>query len=308
MCANFGCKVGGGYNKNQIIAHVYTVPWWVDSLGNGDYQSIFISSLISPQEIAEILKEVKPDILSLYPTNLQSILPFLSNEVKERLSLVVVHSEMSSKEERENTSKKLGGIPILDEYSSEELTRIALELPCSHYHLCEDTVRVDVVDPDTMKPIKRGTGLVVGTNLLNSAMPFIKYVQGDLATIGEQKSCNINWRQIEKVEGRQNDAFLRSDGLIIPAGTILDISYRWMFDIGINIQEFEITQTSPTSFRITLKEKDLLRDIEKREKSFKHLHQLLSIVFGQDINIEFAIVENFPPQSQRKRRPIRREF
>lgn len=306
--ANSGYRPGGGYNKNQTIAHVYTVPWWVDSLGKGDYQSIFISSLINPQEVAKILEEVKPDILSLYPTNLESILPFLSDEVKERLKLVVVHSEMSSKEERKNISRKLGNIPVLDEYSSEELTRIALELPCGHYHLCEDTVRIDVVDPETMKPIKNGTGLVVGTNLLNTAMPFIKYVQGDLVTIGEQEPCDISWRQIEKIEGRQNDAFLRSDGLIIPAGTILDISYRWMFDIGINIQEFEIVQTSPTSFRITLKEENLLKDSEKQQKSFNHLYQLLSIVFGQDINIDFSIVENFPKESQRKRRPIKREF
>ncbi len=52
---------------------------------------------------------------------------------------------MSSKNERQNFSRELGGIPVLDEYSSEELTLIALELPCGHYHLCEDTVRVDML-------------------------------------------------------------------------------------------------------------------------------------------------------------------
>jgi phenylacetate-CoA ligase len=304
----FWLQSGGGYNKDKVIAHVYTVPWWVDSLGNGDYQSIFISSLINPQEIAEILKEVKPDILSLYPTNLQSIIPFLSNEVIERLRLVVVHSEMSSKKERENLSEKLGRIPVLDEYSSEELTRIALELPCNHYHLCEDTVRVDIVDPKTKKPISKGTGLVVGTNLLNTAMPFIRYVQGDLVTIEEQQQCGISWRQIEKIEGRQNDAFLKKDGSTVPAGTILDISYRWMFDTGVNIQEFEIVQTSPTTFRVTLKEENLLKDPEKRQKSSEHLYKLLSGIFGEDIIIDFSITDKFPSKSQQKRRPIRREF
>ncbi len=58
--------------------------------------------------------------------------------------------------------------------------------------------------------------------------------------------------QIDKVEGRQNDAFLRKDGVIIPAGNILDIIYRWMFNIEINIQEFEIIQTSPVDFRVKI--------------------------------------------------------
>ena len=304
----FWLQSGGGYTKEHTIAHVYTVPWWIDSLGRGDYQSIFISSLIDPAEIAKILEEVSPDILSLYPTNLQSLIPLLSKQVKERLKLVVVHSEISSKQERITMSQQLGEIPVLDEYSSEELTRIALELPCGHYRLCDDTVRVDVVDPKTLMPIQEGTGLVVGTNLLNTAMPFIKYVQGDCVTINKPQNCDVNWRQIEKVEGRQNDAFLRKDGVVVPAGTILDITYRWMFDIGINIQEFEIIQTSPNDFRVTLKEPTLLHNSERRTQSFQHLRHLLGVVFGEEINISFNVVDSFPPQTQRKRRPIRREF
>ncbi len=123
------------------------------------------------------------------------MIPFLPLEVKEKLELVVTHSEMSSKQERLLMSQQLGGIPVLDEYSSEELARIALELPCGHYHLCEDTVRTDIVDPQTLKPLQRGTGLVIGTNLLNTAMPFIKYVQGDYVTVSDQKECAVNWNK-----------------------------------------------------------------------------------------------------------------
>ena len=38
-------------------------------------------------------------------------------------------------------------MPVLDEYSSEEATRIAIELPDGHYYVCEDTVHLDVLDP-----------------------------------------------------------------------------------------------------------------------------------------------------------------
>jgi len=292
-----------------VVAHVYTVPWWVDSLGSGDYQSIFISSLIESKEIAKILEEVKPDILSLYPTNLQSLLPFLPEEVKNKIILAVVHSEMSSLEERREMSQRLG-VPVLDEYSSEELTRIALELPCGHYHLCEDTARIDVVDSQTLRLIQKGTGLVIGTNLLNTAMPFIKYVQGDYVTLGEPNDCVVKWRQIQKIEGRQNDAFIKEDGSAVPAGTILDITYRWMFDVGVNIQEFEIIQTGINKFEVRLKEPSLFSDLEKQKISFGHLRELLQIVFGENINIVFKPLEELKSKSktQRKRKPIRREF
>ncbi len=303
----FWLQSEGKYSEEDIIAHVYTVPWWIDSL-EGRYQSVFISSLIKPEEIAEILNnEVKPDILSLYPTNLRSIIPFLSEEMKRKLRLVVVHSEMSSRTERDEMSKLLN-VSVLDEYSSEELTRIALELTCGHYHLCEDTVRVDIVDPTTLKPITRGTGLVVGTNLLNRAMPFIRYIQGDFASIKEPRDCRIQWRQIEKVEGRANDAFVGKDGVLIPAGTLLDITYRWMFDTGINIQEFELIQASPTDIKVRIFEPTLLQDYDSMNNSLDYLKALLNPFLSEETNFIFEILEQPFPKSQKKRRPIRREF
>lgn len=302
----FRLQSGENYNEKHTIAHVYTVPWWVDSPGKGDYQNIFISSLIRSEEIGKILNEVKPDILSIYPTNLKSLLPFLSKEVRERLMLAVVHSEMSSKEERMLMAQEIGK-PVYDEYSSEELTRIALELPCRHYHICEDAVRVDVVNPNNLQPTKKGTGLVVATNLLNKAMPFIKYVQGDFVTVGKSQECKVKWQQIEKIEGRQNDAFIRPDGVVIPAGTILDVTYRWMFDLGINIAEFELVQTSPRDITVNLKEPSLEANEDKKNKSHQHLQELLGFVMGNDINISFNLVKEIN-NTAGKRRPIKRQF
>lgn len=84
--------------------------------------------------------------------------------------------------------------------------------------------------------------MAVGTNLLNIAMPFIRYFQGDYILLGEEKKCQINWRQIERIEGRINDSFLTRDGKEIPAETLLDITYRMMFDTEINIREFSLIQ------------------------------------------------------------------
>lgn len=81
-----------------------------------------------------------------------------------------------------------------------------------------------------------------------------------------------------------------------------------MFDSGVNIQEFEIVQTSPISFKVTVKELNLLQNQEKKTRSFQKLQELLTTVFSEDITISFDVVESFPPQTQRKKRPIRRSF
>ena len=299
----FKLQSNGKYSKKHTIAHVYTVPWWIDSLKNNEYSSVFISSLISPKDIGIILDDVRPQILSLYPSNLSSILPYISERTKKRLYLTVTHSEMSSEEERRTQSERLG-CPVLDEYSSEELTRIVLELPCGHYHICEDTTRLDLIDPRSKTPIDEGTGLVVATNLLNRAMPFIRYIQGDIITIGKQDQCEVHWKQIEKVKGRENDSFIRSDGVIIPSGTILDISYRWMFDTNINIQEFEIVQRD-NKIIVNLTEPSL-RSEEALDKSRAHLRLLLESVMGADFELDFNIVDKIEKLGI-KRKAIRRE-
>lgn len=300
----FWLQTGGNYYPDDLVAHVYTVPWWVDSI-DGDYQSIFISSLISPSEIAQILDEICPDILSLYPSNLSAILPYLSKNVKLSLKLVVVHSELSSALERHYYSDQLG-CPVLDEYSSEELTRIALELPCGHYHLCEDTVRVDVLD-NKGQPITNGIGTVCATNLLNEAMPFIRYLQDDLVEIRSTSSCElISWRQLASIQGRSNDPFVTPSGRVVPAGTLLDITYRWMFDTNINVREFEVIQITPHRIKVNLVEPLLQNHPEMFAISSKHFMDLVRQAFGEEVDIEFQIVSHLDRKG--KRRPIRREF
>ena len=136
-------------------------------------------------------------------------------------------------------------MPVLDEYSSEEATRIALEMPDGHYYVCEDTVHLDVLDPVTMQPQVAGqSGIAVITNLLNEAMPFIRYVQGDYITLPvEPAPSEINWSQIASIDGRLNDAFINKEDRKVPAGSILDATYRWMFDCDLHLAQFEIVQT-----------------------------------------------------------------
>jgi phenylacetate-CoA ligase len=301
----FWHQSGLKYSRDHIAAMIYTVPWWFDTVGQ-DFRTAFISGLIEPHGVSRILNEVKPHVVSCYPTNLKSLLPFQEAFDRSNLYLAVVHSEGSSAKQRRDWSRQLG-VPVLDEYSSEEATRIALELPCGHYHVCEDTVYLEILDHQTHKPRPDGTpGLAVVTNLLNEAMPFIRYVQGDYVT-GPQTpgQCLFGWSQLESVDGRINDSFVNHHGQVIPAGTILDATYRWMFETGVHIKEFELVQKAPDGVHATLQIDGAILGGE--EAFLGKLAELLQVCLGHPVEVKAEIAPGFP-QRTGKKRPIRRDF
>lgn len=301
----FALQSGLKYRPNDLLTHVYTVPWWFPSVGD-DYRSAFISNLIPPARVAEYLGMLSPQVLSLYPSNLEALMPH-ADSFADPLYLAVTHSEYSAKAARRAWSKQLG-VPVLDEYSSEEATRIALELPCGHYHVCEDSVHLDVLDPETLQPQMPGqSGIAVITNLLNEAMPFIRYVQGDYVTQpANPEPCGINWSQIASIDGRMNDAFVNRFGRQVPAGSILDITYRWMFDREIHLAQFEMIQRRVDVIEARFKPGQGMAE-SKINASVEHLEDLLALCFEHPVRVETAMVDAFPPKTG-KRRPIRREL
>ncbi|MFI5011349.1 MAG: phenylacetate--CoA ligase family protein [Hyphomicrobiales bacterium] len=301
----FAMQSGGKYSRDDLLAHVYTVPWWFSSL-DGAYQTAFISNLLPPSRVAKHLRKIAPQILSCYPSNLEALLPH-AQEFNSSLRLAVTHSEYSSRAARQAWSKQLG-IPVLDEYSSEEATRIALELPCGHYHVCEDTVHLDVLDPETMQPqIPGRSGLAVITNLLNEAMPFIRYVQGDYVTRPENpEPCDVQWSQIASIDGRMNDAFINLFDRKVPAGSVLDITYRWMFDSDLHLAQFELVQKRADLIETTFVLGNGVAEKRLRDV-LPHLEDLLSLCLEHPVRVKANVVEAFPPKTG-KRRPIRRDI
>jgi phenylacetate-CoA ligase len=303
----FSLQTAGNYQRTDTIAHVYTVPWWVHSLNSkDDYPTVFISSLIKPKEIGRIISNIRPEILSLYPSNLESILPHIPFEVIKGLKLIVTHSEMSSPKWRRELERQLG-VPVLDEYSSEELTRIAIELSDHVYRVCADAVVLSVLKEDGTTS-SAGLGHAVGTNLLNRAMPFIRYVQGDLIEIaGAKIDSGIGWPVLNRIEGRQNDAFVGHDGAAVPAGTLLDITYRWQYENGLSVKEFELVQTAPGAVVLRIFDPKLQQEGESLQKSLTGLQSMLFHVMGP-IALSVEVRDESFKNGNKKVRPIRREY
>ena len=206
-------------------------------------------------------------------------------------------------------SRRLG-VPVLDEYSSEEATRIALEMPtatitCARTR-CTSTcsTRDDGAAGRRASPASRSI-----TNLLNEAMPFIRYVQGDYITVPvNPQPSNINWSQIASIDGRLNDAFINREGRKVPAGSILDATYRWMFDCDLHLAQFEIVQPGSRpgrGARCARRRHPGGTSCTDRSRIWK-----ICLSFCLEtvrVKVKSHLLDAFPPKAG-KRRPIRREM
>ena len=114
-----------------------------------------------------------------------------------RMYYVIPHGSLRIRDELKRQFK----CPVLDEYSSEELTRIAAQCLAGNYHVFEDINYMEVLD-DSGMPVN-GLGVLVGTNLHNHAMPISRMIRvrfkSLLASAAGVSVALLNWKAGETI-------------------------------------------------------------------------------------------------------------
>lgn len=231
----------GPYKPWERFVYVYTSPYPARSLF-GAWPMIFVPTLAPVRDIARTLLQLRPALLACYPSHLRAIADELGAARARALGLraISVSSEASTAAERKSLGE-LFGCGVFDEYSTEELTRVAAQCAHGTYHLFEDVAHVEILDDDA-RPTS-GLGHVVGTYLHNHAMPFIRYRQGDLARVAPSRcACGRRFRAMDELAGRALASFVLPSGRELTSGWLLDASYSFLFDVGADLAAFTITQ------------------------------------------------------------------
>lgn len=225
-------------------AYIYTSPYPTPQLP-GLYPLRFIPTANDPAPMLAALRAFRPHVVTCYPTVLRDLIAADPAGMRSLgLRGVSVSSEASTQNERDAWAEVLG-CPVRDEFSSEELTRIAAQCPQRRYHLMEDIVYTEILDPASDRPAD-GQGEVVGTELHNRTMPFIRYRQGDLAEIGAGPCpCGRPSRVLEGLSGRANDGFRLADGRWLSPGLLLDACYRALMAAPDVALAYRLAQVAP---------------------------------------------------------------
>ncbi|MFH1402790.1 MAG: hypothetical protein ABIH11_00800 [Candidatus Altiarchaeota archaeon] len=268
----------------------------------GLYWVRFIWTLDDVPSITRELVRQNPDILSCYPSVLSELMVYMMHNgvsPPKRLKAIFVNSEMSLPSERSRLADFFN-CTILDEYSSEELNRIAAQCRAYNYHVFEDINYVEILDENGQDLPEGVVGEVVGTHLLNYAMPFIRYRQKDLASIVTKEcSCGRKFKVLEKLQGRKNDYFTLPSGRILSSGFLLDLAYHLILDYPDCICDFCMIQDSRD--HLTL---EILPGIKFSTVMVREIEDKIRSAINEEVDVDVVVKDRLSKTRSGSRNPI----
>lgn len=166
---------------------------------------------------ADWLRQIMPDYLLTYPSNLSALLDLAEADPDRRAGLgrliqVRTIGETLHDSLRERCRRVLG-VEIADLYSTQEIGVIAIECPQGGgYHAMAEGVVVELLNEDGQACSPGESGHIVVTDLHNFATPLIRYDLGDLAEAAGPCACSRGLPTIRRILGRERNLLRLPDG------------------------------------------------------------------------------------------------
>jgi phenylacetate-CoA ligase len=281
---------------------IYTSEYPYSSIG-GFYRTAHTHTLLPPRQMVERIARTRPTVIAVYPSVLREIVRLGDvGRATPQLKAVITNSEQSTQDERDFFAHQLDRA-VYDEFSSEELSSVAYQCRQKYYHLTQDSSYIEVMSPnnDAILPVGQ-LGEIVGTCLINKAMPVIRYRQGDLASLRKHCCpCGRDGPILETFAGRKNDSFWRLDGTEVPSGQILDWTYNLILTHKLGVLEFQITQQATHNVEVRL-----VVDPDYNESTANEIIAWnFRRTFGDYFDVSIAVVPTITRTESGKYNPIR---
>lgn len=183
---------------------------------------------------------------------------------------------------------------VTNRYGCEEVSLIACE--CEQHegmHINADGLIVETLVNGN--PAAEGQpGAVVVTDLVNRAMPLIRYKVGDVAVLTSRRcSCGRGLPLLERLEGREADYVTTEDGQLI-SGISLTENFAMLVP---GVAQMQIIQETRTHFRFRIVPGD-----QFGEHSVATMSRLVRERFGERTKYEIEYVAAIAPEPSGKYR------
>jgi phenylacetate-CoA ligase len=163
------------------------------------------------------LKQFRPKIIQAYAKSLALFATYLESQDLQpyQPQAIVTSAEVLEPMDR-GMIERVFGCPIFNRYGCREFSVIGSE--CSEHdglHVMDEGVYVEVVRGNhATQPGELGAVLV--TDLLNFAMPMIRYRIGDMAVRDDSECpCGRSLSRLQSVQGRTTDFIVGGDGRLV---------------------------------------------------------------------------------------------
>jgi phenylacetate-CoA ligase len=143
----------------------------------------------------------------------------------ERSSLFLKRAFAGAEPYSEDTRKRIESLLKIDVFNSYGLSEmngpgVAFEFQCKEgMHIWEDGYIVEIVNPDTLEPVKEGeTGELILTILCREATPILRYRTRDLTSFyTEPCKCGRTHRRLRRITGRSDDMLIINGVNVFPS-------------------------------------------------------------------------------------------
>ena len=233
----------------------------------------------------------QPKFVHGYPSAVEIFADYILRNNKTKLipkvQAVLLGSEGTTDQQRRIIEKGLGA-RVFSWYGLSE--RVALGGECeknSSYHLMPDYGYVEIIKEDGSPCYDEGDeGEIIGTNLFNFSMPFIRYKTGDWAKrLSSECECGRNWDRITGVKGRWKKEFVvGSSGAKISTAAL-----NMHGDLFNSVQRFQYFQDKPGEMVIKI--------LPKKEFSTDSQDLIESAYMkkvGDELQVKIRIVDDIP--------------
>jgi phenylacetate-CoA ligase len=263
-------------------------PSWLP--GSGDGMAHYVSRALPLERLVDLMLEIRPDYLGTTARVTEGI----ANVVVRRgeslqLDTIFTYGEAATEQDR-IVVRATFGARILELYSSKEAG--AIGFPCPEgagFHINAESMFPEIVGKDGLPAEGGEAGRVILTPFTNSALPLIRYDQGDIAVAGAPCPCGRCLPVIDRIAGRTADVFTHPDGRT--SQTLIKDKYQDL----IGAAKWQVVQTGPTDFLIRYVEKT-----RKPEASFQEFVAVFRSLYFDDAQLRFERVDDIPFQPSGK--------
>ena len=219
-----------GMRKNDVFQNMMTYGLFTGGLGF-HYGAEKIGALTIPAGAGNSKRQIQLmqdfetttiHVIPSYALHLMSV--FEEVAVDPRKDTKLCRAFIGAEPHSEKMRKKLEdfyGFKAFNSYGLSEMCGpgVAFECPSQNgLHIWEDNFLVEIIDPETLKPLPDGEeGELVLTTLVRDGMPILRYRTKDLTRIIPGPcECGRTHRRIERIKGRTDDMMILKGVNIFP--------------------------------------------------------------------------------------------
>ncbi len=252
------------------------------------------------RDYLRMLTHWQPRVVMGYASALALAARYLASLPGARIRPCVVISSAESLSSADRTVIEAAfGSPVCDFYGSREINNLASECPAhSGLHVNEITRLVEVLD-EKGDPCPAGVrGRLVVTDLVNHAMPFIRYDTEDIGSWASGECpCGRRLARLESIAGRRSDFIVTASGRAVHGEAFSHAFYHEP-----EIRRFQVVQRERGRVLVLVE-----ADSELTPAAVDALERRLGDVAGGELRVELSLVPEIEVPPSGKFRFVRSE-